>query len=121
MERDTLGKEAMDGEGEGIGRESGDRRRGRGGAWTGGRNYLEEGDLMGREERPQRVETNQGRAGKGSCGGKEGRMGEEQLEYECKTEAGEGEGWDGRAGLPAGGGLTGNGQGREGKVGRRTG
>ena len=28
---------------------------------------------------------------------------------------------DGRAGLPAGGGMTGNGQGREGKVGRRTG
>ena len=94
-----MGKEARDGEGEGIGRESGDRRRGRGGAWTGGRDYLEEGDLMGREERLQRVGTNQGRAGKGSYGGKERRMGEEQLAYECKMEAGEREGMgrEGRA------------------------
>ena len=78
-----MGKEAMDGEGERIGRESGDRRRGRGGAWTGGRNYLEEGDSRGREERTQRIGTNEGRAGKGRYGVKEGRMGEAQLEYEC--------------------------------------
>ena len=38
---------------------------------------------MGREERLRRLGTNEERAGKGRYGGKEGRMGEEQLEYEC--------------------------------------
>ena len=66
MERDTLGKEAMDGEGEGIGRESGDRRRGRGGAWTGGRNYLEEGTQgAGKRERNESEPTKDGQGREG--------------------------------------------------------
>ena len=53
--------------------------------------------------------------------GKKAGWGKNSWHMNARRKQGRGEGVDGRIELPAGGGMTGNGQGREGKVGRRTG